>query len=142
MTGISEDRHDLAAPRTYSTGSQELERSVPRSSSQFAWYRFARERRRAYLSELPGPPGRRQAGLIDVLISAEWDWRRFEAEAKASEGRTVDDKRRMAAECRRQFLLAGKEFAKTIQNKPVPSKEKPDPVSLAQHLELIRRGAE
>jgi len=48
----------------------------------------------------------------------------------------------MAAECRRQFLLAGKEFAKTIQNKPVPSKEKPDPVSLAQQLELIRRGAE
>jgi len=140
MTGISEDQRNLAAPRRYSTNSQELDRSLPRSFSQHARYRFTRQRRRAYLSELVGPPDRRQVGLIDVLISAEWDWLRFEAEANTADGRTADEKRRMAAECRRQFLLAGREFGRLKPKERASAEEKPDPLSLAQHLELIRRG--
>jgi hypothetical protein len=121
MTGISANQHNLAAPRRYSTNSQELNRSVPRSFSRHALYRFTRERRRAYLSDLGGPPDRRQAGLIDILISAEWDWLRFDAEANHAEGRQADEKRRMAAECRRQYLLAGRELDRVTPKKAAAS---------------------
>jgi hypothetical protein len=101
--------------------------------------RFERDRIARYLEEIGGKPTRAQADLIAVLVSSEWDWLRHEAASYGATGREAADKNRMASESRRQFLLASREFGR-IKPKETPSaKEKPDPVSLAQHLELIRR---
>ena len=47
-------------------------RPMPRQFSKWAWYRFARDRRRRYLDRLTGPLSNEQDARIEAMARLEW----------------------------------------------------------------------
>jgi hypothetical protein len=73
----------------------EMGRPMPRRFSKTAWWRFARDRRRRYLLELPGPPTNEQAARIESLVHLEWSSLKCAAEGGLVGLREMREHRRL-----------------------------------------------
>jgi hypothetical protein len=74
-------------------------------------------------------------------IGAEWSMLEAERTARALSGRAKIEALRLAAEYRRQWLLANRDLDRTIPKPPPAGKPKPGPaqLTLERHLELLQR---
>jgi hypothetical protein len=106
------------------THRREVGRSTPRRFSRTAWWRFRQDRREGLIRRIGGQPDECQAGLIEALITAEWQALELEAEARNETGKLRYAKIRLAAEHRRLWQLADRELSR-VTPKRVPRSASP-----------------
>jgi hypothetical protein len=109
------------------THRRELGRSNPRSFSQHSWWRFRQHRRGILIRRIGGEPDERQAGLIEAMVTAEWHALRLEAQARGEAGKAVLETLRLAAEYRRQLLLADRDLAAATRQAQAAAQPAPQP---------------
>jgi hypothetical protein len=82
------------------------------------------------LADIPGRPTHDQVARIETIVRLEWKARVAEEEGTLQGDREAREHLRLADRLRADHQRS---LAKAV-------KEKPEPVSLVQHLELIRQG--
>jgi hypothetical protein len=107
------------------TQGRSLGRSTPRVFTQTAWWRFAADRRRRYVSRIPGKPNDAQAALVQSLIRLEWSALRAE-----SEGTLMGD--REGREHRRLFQRLLDDFERGLAKSVAAEK----PMDAAEYVRL------
>jgi hypothetical protein len=115
---------EQAEIRRRSSRRKEGGRLIPRSFSKEGLWRFDQDRRRGLFDLIGVEPDGIQASLIDQAIDGEWEWLRLKKQAEGQAWQRQLQTLRVAAEFKRQWLLATRDLIRTIR-KPGPPEEPP-----------------
>jgi hypothetical protein len=73
----------------------ELDTPLPRTFSRQSWHRFSRDRRRRYLTDIPGDPTTAQAARIESMVRLEWSALKAEVQGTLMADREAREFRRL-----------------------------------------------
>jgi hypothetical protein len=86
---------DERVPEANETAREWVRRPMPRAFTKTAWRRFNRDRRRAYLADLPALPTIEQLARIESLVRHEWHALRAEAVGTLAADTSAREHRRL-----------------------------------------------